>query len=269
MVNGDIPASLAANQRALAIIDPLAKADPQNATLQLDRGGGYRVIGMDLVILGKYDEAEVMLHRGIQVFEEVLAKNPTDQQAPHYIGIGEISVAEAEAATGKMQAALESYRKGIDRLGSLGEGDPDIQSEAATGCVRLGRSLAKLGRRDEASASYRKGLAIAEPLASAKPPNTRALYAIADAYFGMGELARMGAANFPAASGEYRERWTEARDWYSKSAHAWSAIPNPGAVTPSGLPCGNPKAVAQAIAESKAALAHVSLPPSSRSGAQR
>ena len=270
MVNGDTPASLAANQRALAIIDPLAQADPQNATLQLDRGGGYRVIGMDLLILGRYDEAQVMLHRAIQILEEVLAKNPADQQAPRYIGISEICVAEAEAATGKVQAALESYRKAIVRLDSLGQGDPDIQSEAATAYVRLGRTLAKLGRRDEASASYRKALAIAEPLASAKPPSTPALYAIADAYFGMGELSRMGAANFPAASGEYRERWDEARDWYSKSAHAWSSIPNPGAVTPSGLPCGNSKLVAQAVAQSKTVLAQPRLSPSSsRSGAQR
>jgi len=112
-------------------------------------------------------------------------------------------------------------------------------------------------------------LAIAEPLASAKPPNTPALYAIADAYFGLGELSRLSVANFPAAN-KYRERWAEALDWYSKSAHAWSAIPNPGAVTPSGLPCGNPKLVAQAIAQSKTALAHLRLSPSpSRSGAPR
>ena len=269
MMNGDIAGALAATQRAVAIIDPLAKADPQNATLQLDRAGGYRAVGMDLVLIGRYAEGEVMLRHGIQVFEEVLAKNPADQQAPHYIGISEICVAEAEAATGKEQAALESYRKSIARLDSLGQGDPDIQSEAATGYVRLGRTLAKLGRRDEASASYRKALAIAEPLASAKPPNTPSLYAIADAYFGMGELSRMDAANFPEASGEYREKWTEARDWYSKSTDAWNRIPNPGAVTPSGLPCGNPKAVAQAIAQSKTVLAQQRLsPPSSRSGAQ-
>jgi non-specific serine/threonine protein kinase/serine/threonine-protein kinase len=269
MVSGDTAAALSADRRALAIIEPLAKADPENATLQLDHAGGYRVIGMDLVNLGNYREAQVMLHRAIQILEEVFARNPADLQAPRYIGISEIYVAEAEAATGKAQAALESYRRGIARLESPGQGDPDIQSEAATGYVRLGRALAKLGRRDQASASYRKALAIAEPLASAKPPSTPALYAIADAFFGMGELSSTGAANFPAASGEYRQRWIEALDWYRKSELAWSAIPNPGAVTPSGLPCGNPKAVAQAIAESKTALAHVSLPPSSRSGAQR
>jgi serine/threonine protein kinase len=255
MVNGDTPAALAADKRALAIIDPLAQADPQNATLQLDRGGGYRVIGMDLVNLGKYAEGQVMLHRAIQILEEVLAKNPADQQAPRYIGISEICVAEAEAATGKMPAALESYRRGIARLDNPGEDDPDNRSEAATGYVRLGQALAKLRRTEEAAASYRKALAIAEPLAAAKPPNTLALYAIADASFSLGELSRMAAANFPAASVKYSQQWTEAREWYHKSAHAWSAIPNPGTLTPSGLPCGNPKLVAQAVAQSDAALA--------------
>jgi len=255
MMNGDTAGALAATQRASAIIDPLAEADPQNATLQLDRAGGYRAVGEDLVLIGRYAEGGVMLHHAIQIFEEVLVHNPADQQAPRYIGLSEIYVAEAEASTGKTQAALESYRKGIARLDSPGEGDPDTRSEAATGYVRLGRVLAKLGRYDEASASYRKALAIAEPPALAKPPNALALYAIADAYFSLGESSRMAAANFSAASGKYRQQWTEARDWYNKSAHAWSAIPNPGAVTPSGLPCGNPKVVAQALAKSDAALA--------------
>jgi hypothetical protein len=120
-------------------------------------------------------------------------------------------------------------------------------------------TFTKLGRTPEAAEAYRKALAIAEPLAAAKPPNTRALYAVADAYFETGELARMAAGNFPVASVEYRKRWTEALDWYSKSAAAWNEIPNPGAVTPSNLPCGNSPEVTRAIARSNAALAKMGV----------
>jgi serine/threonine protein kinase len=257
MMNGDMAGALAANQRALAIIDPLAKADPQNATLQLDLAGGYRAMGMSLVIADRYTEGEVILRRSIQIYEEALVHDPADQQAPHYVGISEIFLGEALARTGKTEAALASYQKGVARLGRAGKDDPDMRSEAATGHVRLGKALAKLGRMQEAATSYGQALAIGEPLAAAKPPNTLALYAIADAYFAMGEMSRMAAANSPAGSARYKQAWTEAREWYSKSADAWHKVPNPGAVTPSGFPCGNPKMVAQAIAQSDSALARL------------
>jgi serine/threonine protein kinase/tetratricopeptide (TPR) repeat protein len=254
-MNGDTAGALAAHEHALTIIEPMAGEDPQNVTLQLDRAGTYSSIGTDLMMIGRYVEAQARLRRAIQVFEEVLARNHSDQAAPHYIGTSEICLGEALAKTGKTQEALETYQKGITRLDSLGHDDPDIQSEAATGYVRMGRVLAKLGRTQEAADHYRKALVIAEPLAGAKPPNTRALYAIADAYFGMGELSTMAAANLSATSVGQRQRWTEAHDWCSKSVAARSQIPNPGAVTPSGLPCGNPAEVTRAIARCNAALA--------------
>jgi len=255
MMNGDLAGALAATQRAVAIIDPMSDADPQNATLQLDRAGGYRAVGTDFVLMGRFAEGEVTLRRAIQIFENVLVHNPADLQAPHFMGIAEICLGEALAKTGKTQAALESYQKGIARLSRPGNDDPDNRSDAATGQVRLGKALTSLGRMQEAATSYRKALAIAEPLAAAKPPNTLALYAVAEAYFAMGEVSRMVAAKSSAASARYKQSWTEAREWYSKSADAWNKIPNPGAVTPSGFPCGSPKVVAQAIADSDAALA--------------
>jgi tetratricopeptide (TPR) repeat protein len=268
MMNGDDAGALTANQRAVAIIEPMAEGDPQNATLQLDRAGGYRAVGTDLVLTGRYAEGEVMLRRAIQIFDEVLAHSPSDPQALHYMGLSEIFLAEALARTGETLPSLESYEKGIAGLEHMGNDDPDMRSEAATGHVRLGIALAKLGRMQEAAASYRKALALAEPPAAAKPPNTLALYAIADAYFALGETSRMAAANSPAASARYKQAWTEAREWYSKSAIAWSKVPNPGFVTPSGFPCGNPKMVAQAIAQADAALAKLRL-SSSGSGSTR
>jgi eukaryotic-like serine/threonine-protein kinase len=269
-MNGDAAGALVANRRAFVIIDSMAKADPQNATLQLDHAGAHAAIGIDLVMLGRYSEAETMLRKAIQLYEEVLAHNHTDQQAPHYIGTSEIWLGETLSNQGKTQAAFDSYQKGIANLDAPHNDNPDLRAEAAMGYDRLGKALARLGRTEEVVASFHKAMAIAEPLAAAKPPNTRAMYAIADAYLGMGELSRMAAANLPAGSVAYNQRWIEAQDWYGKSADAWNAIPNPGVVTPSGLPCGNPKEVAQAIAQSKTALAHLRLSPSpSRSGAQR
>jgi serine/threonine protein kinase/tetratricopeptide (TPR) repeat protein len=254
-IDGDAAGALAANERAFTILHAMAQADPQNATLQLDDAGGNAGIGIDLVILGRESEGETRLRKAIQLYQEILAHNRSDQQAPHYMGISEIWLGESLAKSGKTDAALDMYQKGIANLNAPEDEDPEMRSEATIGNIRLGKALASLGRTEEAAAVYRKALAVAEPLATAKPPSTQALYASADAYFGMGELSRMAAVNLSSATARYKKEWTAARVWYSKSADAWKTIPNPGAVSSGGLPCGNPKAVAQALARAEAALA--------------
>jgi tetratricopeptide (TPR) repeat protein len=235
----------------------LAKLDPQNATLQLDLAGSYVTMGRAYVHLGNFSEGQRFLHLGIQLYDKALVLNHSDQQAIHYKGTSEIWLAESLVRTGKTQLSLEIYRNGIMRIESVSDPDPDARSEVATGYVRLGQALAKLGRRDEAATAYRKALDISEPLATAKPPNTAALYAAADAYSAMGELSRMAAAGSLPTTGRYRRSWSEAHYWYTKSAEAWKKISNPGVLTPSALPCGNPVIVARAIKQCDVLLARL------------
>jgi tetratricopeptide (TPR) repeat protein len=109
-----------------------------------------------------------------------------------------------------------------------------------------------MGKRQDAAAAYHKALAILEPLVPAQPPDFAALYAAADAYFGMGELSKIEAQHSAAA--RQRSLWVEARDWYRKSAEAWRRIPNPAAISASGFACGNPKDVARMISLCDGAL---------------
>jgi len=63
--------------------------------------------------------------------------------------------------------------------------------------------------------------------------------------------------------------WNEARSNFQHSLDAWKKIPNPGARTPVGFACGNPKFVAREIAQSDAALAKLQSSKSSGSSAPR
>jgi serine/threonine protein kinase len=251
-MNGDAAGAMVAHRQGLAIVDPMAKADPQNATLQLDLAGQTLSVGADLATAGRAAEGEANLRRAIQMYDTILAGNRTDQQVPQYRGYAEIWLGETLVGLGKTEAAVESYRNGIRDLESLVAATPDAQSDVATGYVGLGKALAKLGHAQDAETAYRKALAIAQPLAAAKQPNMRAWYAIADACFGMGELSRMAAARLPRDSSQ--QRWREAREWYSKSSEAWDKIPNPGVVTPSLLPCSRPTQATRAIADCDRAL---------------
>jgi tetratricopeptide (TPR) repeat protein len=132
--------------------------------------------------------------------------------------------------------------------------------ELAAGHTKTAAALAAMGKWQDAAAAYQKALAIVEPLAAAQPPDFAALYAVADASFGMGELSKKEAQHSAAA--RQRNLWMEARNWYRKSAEAWRRIPSPAAIGASGFACGNPKDVSRMISICDAALREPAGAPS-------
>ena len=118
-MNGDAAGALVANRRAFAIIKPMASADPQNATLQLDHAGAHAALGIDLVMLGRYAEAEEMLRKAIQLYQEVLARNHFGPAGAALLrtrakfGLGKLSPEEGKIGR---TASLKNYEKSIANL---------------------------------------------------------------------------------------------------------------------------------------------------------
>jgi hypothetical protein len=120
--------------------------------------------------------------------------------------------------------------------------------------VKLGEALASAGRDQEAAASFHRGLIIVEPLVSAEPADLNALYAGADAYFGLGELSAK-AARHPGLTAERRKSsWTEARSWYLLSENTWRRIEHPNHTAPNFFQAGDPIVVAKKLKLTETAL---------------
>jgi non-specific serine/threonine protein kinase/serine/threonine-protein kinase len=256
MMSGDVPSALQSYRRSLAILETMEKADPKNALLQQDVSGSTAGMGCALEHLGKHKDGRDALDRAIATLEEIRKHNPSYMDVPYVLGQTQIWKGEALAKAGNARGALDSYRRGLANLEMVMKGSPTpkYRCDVAAALTKVGQALALMKTTQEASATYQKALEMTEPLASAKPPNVVALYAVADVYFGLGELAKMAAKQSPPTSGQQRQHWTEAREWYQKSADAWRQIPNPGIVTPSGFACGNPQAVSGASALCEATL---------------
>jgi tetratricopeptide (TPR) repeat protein len=152
---------------------------------------------------------------------------------------------ETLARMDKIRAALASYREGIASFEAAANKSAPHAVELAAGHTKTGAALAAMGKRQDAAAAYQKALAIVEPLAAAQPPDFAALYAAADAYFGMGGLSKIQARHSAAA--RQRNLWMEARNWCRKSAEGWRRIPSLAAIGASGFACGDPKDVARMI----------------------
>lgn len=251
LMDGDAAAALREYRRGLSIKEPMAKADPQNSMLRLDIAGSSLVMGRALVYSGHYAEGSAMLKKAIPAYEKERSSDPGNLDIPHVLALSYTWQGEISARTGNPRAALEDYRKAIATLeGANDHKDANTQGELAVSYTKLASSLLKSGDLQGAAAAGKKAVDIIQPVTSAKNPP--ALYVSADAYYAMGEIARGMAVG--SAPDQQRRYWTEARDWYQKSQDMWRQIPNPGAVSPSGYPCGNLHEVANAIALSDHAL---------------
>jgi hypothetical protein len=109
-------------------------------------------------------------------------------------------------------------------------------------------------RPAQASQEYKRAVEIAEAITTADSNIVEAQYALADAYFGTGQLTQMLASEARSPLREKIQRWGEARMWYQRSGETWSRIHNPGARTPVGWACGDPKTVVEALDHCNAVL---------------
>jgi prepilin-type processing-associated H-X9-DG protein len=252
MADGHFAEAVQCFRRALAMLEPMAKAEPDNVLLRSDVREIWYDTGRALVSAGKRAEGLVMFERVIQQWET--EPNHCSKDIREALGFNLLWKGEVLAGMGNTPAALASYRAGIASFEAATRNSAPMSVELAVGYAKTGAALVTTGKRPEPTAAYRKALAILEPLVPAQPPDFPALYAAADVYFGMGELSKTEAEHSAAAPDRQRNRWIEARNWYRKSAEAWRRISNPGVLSANGFACGNPRAVARMISLCDAAL---------------
>ena len=254
MAEKDFAGALENYRKALSIVKPLKERDPENVMLRVDFGGGTFNVGKALVAMGRVNEGLPLIEEGIRELEREFNTDAAD--APPTAAAAYVWKGEALMKTGKFSDAVASDRKGISILeGASRSAGPlsPVARDVAAPYVKLGDVLASAGKAQEAEEAYRKALAIAEPL-SGSSPHPRVAYVLADAYFGLGELARKAAQQSRANPDERLRQWRQARDWYQKSEAAWRHVENPGFVNGDGFECGSPARVRAAHAAADAAL---------------
>jgi tetratricopeptide (TPR) repeat protein len=253
------PASaLESFRQSLAILEPMAKADPQNALLRQDVAGAWSNIGRALVIEGKYADGLAMLDRAVRALEQSAEQDHSLKEIPFALGVSFIWRGEGLLRAGKTDEALQSFQNGVSRFMPLASGSNGAAIALAMSNSKVASAFVRLKETQDASSAYGKALAILEPLQPAQSRNIRATYAAADVYFGLGDLSKSLATRPAAAPGEQRRRWSQAREWYRKSADALEKIPNAGGVSPQGFIYHGPAEAARAILSCEAALRHLS-----------
>ncbi|MBZ5679274.1 MAG: hypothetical protein LAO24_04105 [Acidobacteriia bacterium] len=245
LMNGDAHAALASYEQARSELQPMAKADPQNTMLQLDIAAMDYHEGRALATMGRYDDAIVRLQKAASAFDALHAPTRSADDSPHGLGAIYIWLGEAHAGNGDLRHALQNYQKAAVALGetSSQQTDDDTRCELAVAYTKSATVLAKVGKLREASEAYREALGIVTPAAIPEHRDVPALYAIADASAGLGDVT--AAIAHEAKDNRERSRLEEeARRMYRNSLDAWKQIPNPSRISPSGFQVSHPVRVA-------------------------
>jgi tetratricopeptide (TPR) repeat protein len=122
--------------------------------------------------------------------------------------------------------------------------------------TKIANTLFRMGKMSEASDHYAKALDLAKLPFSLERLDIPALYAAADAYSGLGNVAAARAHKTQDHAARLALE-NSARRAYADSLNVWKQIPSPSAISPNGYLVGEPRQTLLAAAGSLG----VQLPP--------
>jgi tetratricopeptide (TPR) repeat protein len=172
---GDAAGALHVFQRSLAIVEPLAAADPTNADRQGDLSTSLGRVGN--VLLGQNDAADalVQFRRALAIDEAQVARHPTDAMARQVLAGSHDDIGNADVALGDTKGALTEYRISKTLREALAAEDPADsarQNDLVSSQEEIGDALREEGDSAAGLDAYQVALVTTSKLAAADPSDT-------------------------------------------------------------------------------------------------
>ena len=248
-MQGDIAAARADFHSARRRIEPVAKLDPKNTTLQSDLWISDFLDGRTLAVAGRNAEALPILKKAFQGYlslhlEADLGPGPGAMQ----VWIGEVQV-----ATNKFVDAVKNYQAATPGMEDDAAHFDDARCDLAMVETKIGNVLLKMGKEKEAGDYFEKALQRAKLPYSLEHNDFPALYAAAEANTGKGDLA-VAKARRATDKVARLKLWQEASASYEASQDIWKHISNPARISGNGYLATDAGEVAHRLATSKAEL---------------
>jgi non-specific serine/threonine protein kinase/serine/threonine-protein kinase len=245
LMRGDLGAAENYFNLAYQAIAGLARLDPENVQLQWDLVNLEFERGRLHVLSGRFDEAPAELQPALNMYDKKLEDDSGPGLGLLHAWLGEIQFAKHQYAE-----ALRSYQKSAEVIEKDAQYD-DVRCGIAADYVRMGDTHLKLNRWQDAAAAYNKALEKADLSFSLTHKDIPALYPIADAHAGIGDLS-MALARKSRDPVERARYWNEGCASYQQSVDTWRQIPQPARFSPSHFPAGDPRSVNRRLAECRA-----------------
>jgi len=188
--------ALTSYRKALRILEPAAHM--KRAKGRNNLAGVYAAIG-DVLGPGKPSVRIEWYQKALDVWDQLARENPMGWYLASTARVRFV-IGEAQSELGQPVQALRSYQKAAEIQERL-VGQPEMRhamvhlggADIATTSVRIAELLSQAGRKNEASQSFEKALALYEKLVRTEPAKGQSDDALVAIYDAMGNLlSRMG-----------------------------------------------------------------------------
>jgi serine/threonine protein kinase/tetratricopeptide (TPR) repeat protein len=255
LFKGDLPAALAAANSALRLSTELAETDPRDAQSGVTRIEDYKLVADLESRTGRDRDAALHMADAFALMPKLVAQSPNDTEvqamkADLYTTAGDIA-----SRNRGYQRALKYYETSIGVLSAVASANAKNSGAGQRlGATHNSSGRAQLGLHnlEEAEASFRKALSLVDEAAKASHPNMQALYTLADARTGLGDVEAARASDPHRTRDARLQDWQHSVAWYKQSAQAWERVKEPGRISPDAFDCIPPSAVARRLSQAEA-----------------
>ncbi len=188
---GDPAAALASYKSAEKLLDSVLEHRPKDRQAALDRMTLLHQISNLHRQMGNLPISTQATRDGARRAEAMLAAQPADPEIAQFSSVFHLDLARLKQQTGDLAGAAEEVAAGIERLKTVIEARPDdreTHGNIAASLARLGAVQADLGRREEALATYRKGVAELEEMVRRSPHDGHHRHELMLAYSHVGDI---------------------------------------------------------------------------------
>ncbi len=205
---GDLASALDSYQKALALRQKLAAADPGNAGERRDLAVTYAAIADVFTNTLEFDRAADNYRKAIALNEGILSVDRNDSEAQRNLSMSYRKLGFTTAQAGDLKGALNFVRKAreINELVlTANPTSPQARKDLALTHTSMGEVTAELGDMAGALESFRRAMAIDQELLTTDPANSENRLDVARDYLNIGEATYYYSGDAKNALENYRK----------------------------------------------------------------
>lgn len=243
LIQGNLTAARNDFQSSLRRFEPLAKLDPENKMLQSDIWVGRFEYGRALAVAGRFSEALPLMQEALRGYQSLHLEADVGVAPPTM----QAWIAEAQVGTHDLRGALKNLETSAAALAEDQANFDDARCELAMVETKIGNVLLIMGKSADAKPHHEKALATAKLTGSIAQNDIPALYAAAEAYAGLGDIATSQSRMTTDVSAR-QKLLSDACTSYHSTIDIWKRIPHQSRYTGGGYLSRDPAALAQQMA---------------------
>jgi serine/threonine protein kinase len=244
MANGEYAEAVKAARDTLALSSRLTAADPRDEWAQLSLADDYSNLADAVSRTANRQEAISAANRSLSVMSALLAHDPNNVEVQGVQSAALNTAGTVYQRAGNEKVALSYYRKSLEITARIYAQDPkneDARLRLAADYNSIASALLGQGDAGGAAEAYERAMTLAT-ISDSASPSEEALYVIANSYAGQGD-AQMKLAEKERQSSRKLPLLQKACGLFDQSLKVWSAIREPGTMSPNGFYSVAPAAV--------------------------